>query len=121
MALAAGATRTAADPPRHRQHAILLIQLTPAHDSRTWIDFETPARAVQGAIDLYEDRLRSFNPLQRDIKYTVEDLFRFLDGLADLSCLLFDPALQAYAPKPREWIKQQALVYLQKQAKAIRR
>lgn len=99
---------------QHNQHTILLVQITQAKDSRTFLDYNTPEQAVLGAISLYEDRLRQFNPLQTNIKYTVEDLFEFFDGLGELACLVFDPILDAYQPKPPEYIKQKALVYLQR-------
>jgi hypothetical protein len=100
--------------PVVNQHTILLVQISQAKDSRTYLDYNTPEQAVLGAISLYEDRLRQFNPLQTNIKYTVEDLFEFFDGLGELACLVFDPILDAYQPKPPEYIKQKALVYLQR-------
>ena len=100
--------------PVVNQHTILLVQISQAKDSRTYLDYKTPEQAVLGAISLYEDRLRQFNPLQTNIKYTVEDLFEFFDGLGELACLVFDPILDAYQPKPPEYIKQKALVYLQR-------
>jgi hypothetical protein len=101
-------------------HTILLLQVTAAAASRTYLEFERPAQAVEGAIGLYEDRLREFNPLARRLKYTVEDLYAFFDGLQDLACLVFDARLKAYVPKPPEWIKQSALAYLQKRATRTR-
>ena len=100
--------------PVVNQHTFLLVQISQAKDSRTYLDYKTPEQAVLGAISLYEDRLRQFNPLQTNIKYTVEDLFEFFDGLGELACLVFDPILDAYQPKPPEYIKQKALVYLQR-------
>lgn len=103
-------------PTLHHAHTILLVQMTASEESRTYLEYEHPLQAVEGAIGLYENRLREFNPLARNIKYTVEDLIRFFDGLADIACLVFDPALTAYVPKPPEWIKQKALEFLQKKA-----
>ena len=103
-------------PQQPVNHTILLIQITQAKDTRTFHDYDSPEKAVVGAITLYEDRLRQFNPLQPKIKYTVEDLFEFFDDLGELACLVFDPSLQAYQPKPPEWIKQRALVYLQQKS-----
>jgi hypothetical protein len=100
-------------PSKPNNHTILLVQITQAKDTRTFLDFDSSGKAVVGAISLYEDRLRQFNPLQTNIKYTVEDLFEFFDSLAELVCLVFDPNLQAYAPKPPEYIKQRCLTYLQ--------
>ena len=77
---------------------------------------DNAAQAVEGAIRLYEDRLREFNPLARRLKYTVEDLYAFFDGLQDIACLVFDAQLKAYVPKPPEWIKQSALEFLQRRA-----
>jgi len=103
-------------PIQPQYHTILLVQLTPSKDTRTFLDYDAPEKAVVGAISLYEDRLRQFNPLQSKIQYTVEDLFEFFDGLSELACLVFDPNLQAYLPKPPEFVKKLALKILQKTA-----
>ena len=102
--------------PATEHHTILLVQLTPSKETRTFLDYNAPEKAVVGAISLYEDRLRQFNPLQPKIQYTVEDLFEFFDGLSELACLVFDPNLQAYLPKPPEFVKKLALKILQKSA-----
>ena len=104
-------------PKQPVYHTILLVQITQAKNTRTFLDYDTPEKAIVGAITLYEDKLREFNPLQTNIKYTVEDLFEFFDGLTELACLVFDPKLEAYQPKPPEFIKQRALVYLQQKSK----
>ena len=111
------ATKLSGETPKvSHEHTILLVQMTASEESRTYLEFEHPMQAIEGAISLYEDRLREFNPLARNIKYTVEDLNAFFDGLGDIVCLVFVPALTAYVPKPPEWIKQSALNFLQKKA-----
>ena len=105
--------QTNAGTRANNHHTILLVQITKSKDTRTFLDFDTPEKAVVGAISLYEDRLRQFNPAQPKIKYTVEDLFEFFEGLGELACLVFDPNVQAYLPKPFDYIKQRCLVYLQ--------
>ena len=116
---AAGAVATAA-PSDSTAHTILLLQITSTIESRTYLEFEHPMQAVEGAIGIYEDRLRKYNPLARRITYTIEDLHAFFDGLADIACLVFDAEIKAYVPKPPEWIKQSVLKFLQRRAMKTR-
>ena len=38
---------------------------------------------------MYERKLKEINPAVRDISYDVGDLYNFIDGLADMSALVY--------------------------------
>lgn len=43
---------------------------------------------MDGVVGLYELHLKKLNPNVKTIQYDVQDLFQYLDELADLSCLM---------------------------------
>jgi|TARA_B110000503_G_scaffold138260_1_gene224119 hypothetical protein len=55
-------------------------------------------------------------PNMRRLDYDVSDLYNYIDALSDLSALVYDPAINAYAPQNKEWVKQKCLAHLKKQA-----
>ncbi|KAE9452149.1 hypothetical protein C3L33_15948, partial [Rhododendron williamsianum] len=65
---------------------------------------------------LYERKLKELNPAIRNITYDIADLYNFMDGLADLSALVYDHSIQAYLPYDRQWIKQRTFRHLEKLA-----
>jgi hypothetical protein len=96
------------------QHTIVLIQYA-GNKSRTYFDYETVKNAMDGICQLFEAKLKQSNPNIRNIQYSVSDLFEWADGLADLSCLVFDPNTHQYKPHDREWIKKKVFEQLKKQ------
>jgi hypothetical protein len=42
-----------------------------------------------GICGLYERKLKELNPAIRNITYDISDLYNFIDGLADLSALVY--------------------------------
>lgn len=42
-----------------------------------------------GICALYERKLRELSPAMRNITYDIEDLYNFIDGLADMSALVY--------------------------------
>jgi len=99
------------------RHTILLIQTSNHVKSRTFHDFETITLALDGLLNLFEEKLRSQNPRQKQLTYDINDLYRFIDDLPDLSALVFNQQLAAYEPHNKEWLKQKLLVNLRRQAK----
>ena len=65
---------------------------------------------------LYEQKLKMDHPNTRNITYDVSDLFRYIDSLADLSALVYNPQIRAYEPYNKEWIKNRVFAHLKKQA-----
>ena len=70
-------------------HTILLVQPVANKASRTYSDFETVPQAVDGVLALFEKRLKELNPQMRQITYDINDLYRYIDTLQDLSALVF--------------------------------
>ncbi|KAL2548204.1 Enhancer of rudimentary-like protein [Forsythia ovata] len=70
----------------------------------------------KGICGLYERKLKEINPAIRNLSYDISDLYNFIDGLTDLSALVYDHSIQAYLPYDREWIKQKTLQHLKKLA-----
>ncbi|KHN84302.1 Enhancer of rudimentary -like protein [Toxocara canis] len=97
-------------------HTILLIQPTVRHDSRSWTDFESVTECIEGVCTIFEENLKKLNPDSASITYDVQNLFDFIDRLADLSCLVWQSDLEAYTAHNKEWIKEQIYSLLRKQA-----
>uniref|UniRef100_A0A0M3I5T7 Enhancer of rudimentary homolog n=1 Tax=Ascaris lumbricoides TaxID=6252 RepID=A0A0M3I5T7_ASCLU len=70
-------------------HTILLMQPTARHDSRSWTDFESLTECIEGVCQIFEENLKKLNPDSASITYDVQNLFDFIDRLADLSCLVW--------------------------------
>ncbi|CAK5105676.1 unnamed protein product [Meloidogyne enterolobii] len=78
-------------------HTILLIQSSAKVDSRTWSDYETLTDCMEAVCKIYEEHLKKLNPDLPCIQYDISDLFKFIDRLADLCCLVLDK--NVYVPK----------------------
>ena len=46
-----------------------------------------------GICRLYERKLKDLNPANQNITYDIADLYNFIDGLADMSALVYVPSL----------------------------
>eukprot|EP00824_Muranothrix_gubernata_P021006 TRINITY_DN4301_c0_g1_i1.p3 TRINITY_DN4301_c0_g1~~TRINITY_DN4301_c0_g1_i1.p3 ORF type:complete len:113 (+),score=15.98 TRINITY_DN4301_c0_g1_i1:128-466(+) len=98
------------------KHTLVLLQGTASNSSRTYYDYETVAMALDGICRMYEQRLKQVNPGVQNITYDVTDLYTFIDQLYDLTCLVFNPSLNAYVPNGKDWIKQRIYQHLSQQA-----
>ncbi|KAL5538094.1 hypothetical protein UlMin_045903 [Ulmus minor] len=65
---------------------------------------------------LYERKIKELNPAMRNISYDIADLYNFIDGLADMSALVYDHSVREYLPYDRQWIKQRTFQHLKKLA-----
>nr|CAN79214.1 hypothetical protein VITISV_025940 [Vitis vinifera] len=45
----------------------------------------------KGICGLYERKLKDLNPANQNITYDIADLYNFIDGLADMSALVYVP------------------------------
>nr|CAD2170492.1 unnamed protein product [Meloidogyne enterolobii] len=97
-------------------HTILLIQSSAKVDSRTWSDYETLTDCMEAVCKIYEEHLKKLNPDLPCIQYDISDLFKFIDRLADLCCLVLDK--NVYVPKGKDFIKEQIFILLRGQASA---
>ena len=60
---------------------------------------------MAGIVRLYEEDLKRLNPSMIEVKYTVDELFEYLDDLGDISSLVFEKETATYGPHGLEWIK----------------
>eukprot|EP01137_Pigoraptor_chileana_P005967 Opistho-2@49765 len=97
-------------------HTIVLVQPTRLLTSRTFSDYETVSQAMEGIVHMYEAHLKDVYPNRRNITYDISELFQYIDKLADLSCLVFTPNINAYAPFNKDWIKDKIVTMLKRQA-----
>ncbi|WOL17291.1 hypothetical protein Cni_G26082 [Canna indica] len=98
------------------RHSIILMQSSPNRATRTFMDYDSISQAMDGICGLYERKLKEINPTVQNITYDISDLYNFIDGLADLSALIFDHAIHAYLPYDRMWIKNRMFHHLKKLA-----
>ncbi len=74
-------------PPPPQSHTIILLQTSTNTQSRTYLDFDTQGKAMDAIVRMYEERLKAITPMAKNITYDVQDLFRYLDALTDISAL----------------------------------
>ncbi|CAL5358815.1 unnamed protein product [Camellia sinensis] len=122
------------------KHTIILMQTSQSRATRTFMDYDSISQAMDGRkplyklgnqnrykavarrdslksiCGLYERKLKELNPAIRNITYDIADLYNFIDGLADMSALVYDHSIQAYLPCDRQWIKQRTFQHLKKLA-----
>ncbi|CAK9023346.1 unnamed protein product [Durusdinium trenchii] len=95
-------------------HAILLVQYSDRSNSRTYSEHDTVSRAMDDICQMYEQVIK-MDGGRSQAKYTIEDLWAFVDRLEDIACLVYDTKLGEYRPHNREWIKNQVLKHLKVQ------
>ncbi|KAL3819094.1 hypothetical protein ACJIZ3_004999 [Penstemon smallii] len=98
------------------RHTIILMQTSQHRASRTFMDYDSISQAMDGICGLYERKLKELNPAIRNLTYDISDLYNFIDGLTDLSALVYDHSIQSYLPYDRQWIKHRTLQHLKKLA-----
>ena len=97
-------------------HTLILIQYTPAFESRGYMDFNGVKEAMDALVKMYEMKLKELNPNIAHITYDVSDLFKFFDSMTDLCALVFDPKSQKYDPRDRSWVKESVVSHLRNAA-----
>ena len=97
-------------------HTILLVQPTRKLEARSYGDFESMNEALEGLCRIYEEQLKRENPHQQTITYDISQLFDYIDGLTDLSVLVYDKTQSGYSPYNKEWIKDKLYGMLRRQA-----
>ena len=90
------------------KHTIILIQYTPAYQTRTYIDFPSVPEALDGyflaninililcrsfnfliaVVKLYEHKLKELNPTIPQITYDIKDLHNYIDSVHDMCALM---------------------------------
>ncbi|XP_004498795.1 enhancer of rudimentary homolog [Cicer arietinum] len=100
----------------NNRHTIILMQTSQNRATRTFMDYASISQAMDGICALYEKKLKELNPAIRNLSYDIMDLYNFIDGLADMSALVYDSSIHAYLPHDRQWIKQRTFQHLKKLA-----
>jgi hypothetical protein len=92
-------------------HSILLIQLNDDSDSsRSYHDFDSVGICLESISKMFERHLKNLNPLSTNITYDQEQLFAFLDQLADIRLLVeYD---SKFVLHDIEWIKDKIKIVL---------
>ncbi|KAJ6924924.1 hypothetical protein NC652_018011 [Populus alba x Populus x berolinensis] len=67
------------------------MQNSQNRSTRTFMDYDSISQAMDGICTLYERKLKDLNPANRNITYDIADLYNFIDGLADMSALVYFP------------------------------
>jgi hypothetical protein len=70
------------------RHTILLIQQTENPSTRTYYDFENRNGLIEGVLKLHEEALKTIFSHKPTITYDVADVYAFVDGFQDISCLV---------------------------------
>lgn len=109
-------TEAAAHLSQASKHTIILMQTSQNRATRTFMDYDSINQAMDGICALYERKLKELNPTIRNISYDISDLYNFVDGLADMSALVFEHSIQAYLPYDRQWIKRKTFDHLKRLA-----
>ena len=92
----------------------MLVQYSDRTNGKTYSEHDTLSRAMDDICQMYEQVIK-MDGGRSQVKYTVEDLWAFVDRLEDIACLIYDAKAGEYRPHNREWIKNQVLRHLQGQ------
>ncbi|XP_034655954.1 enhancer of rudimentary homolog [Drosophila subobscura] len=95
---------------------ILLIQLDSRDKSRSYAYFHSVDECLERVCKIYEEHLKRCTPCAHVITYDILQLFDFIDMLKDLTCLVFEEEANTYAPRNKDWIKNQISDKLRKEA-----
>jgi hypothetical protein len=53
------------------------------------------------------------------VKYDLTELVEYLDGISDLTCMVYNETQKIYLPHGRDWIKSRMYISLKRMAKKI--
>ena len=102
--------------PKPMRHTLLLTQKYKSPSSRTWSDYATTSEALEAVIADFERELRKLNPGNAKLTYSVADLHTYVDSLEDVSLMVADHVTKQYAPKGKDFLKNQLLQKLKSAA-----
>ncbi|KAL0487463.1 hypothetical protein AKO1_004196 [Acrasis kona] len=98
------------------KHTIILYQLNNVR-SRTYFDYPNISASMDGICQLFEAKLKQ-NSNQKNITYSVNDLYSWVDSLGDITALVYDADTYQYSPKDKEWVKRRLFEHLKRQVSA---
>lgn len=99
-------------------HTITLVQFHAAASSKTYVEHDSISGAMDGVCQMYEQAIKLQLGGDAAAKYTLEELWEFIDGLHDVACMVFNSKTGDYRPHNREWLKKKALQHLTAQVAA---
>lgn len=103
-------------PQPDQQHTLVLLQPTPHPTSKTYSDHPSLDTALDAIVAAFELQLSRTPHTPQHLQYDIAQLFAYVDRLPDLAVLLFEPALRAYQPHDKQWIKSAIYEHLKRQA-----
>ncbi len=75
-------------------HTVILMQFTGDDNSRTYLDFETVNEALEGILQIFEQKLKTVAQQEmsttQTLTYSLADLIAYLDKLQDCCCLTYN-------------------------------
>jgi len=95
-------------------HTIFMLQLT-TPDTRTYSDYDTLTQAVEAVVKLFEDDFKRKSGSDI-VTYDVNQMFDFLDTVADISFLVFKKETNMYSPMDKDAIKEKIYALLRQTA-----
>lgn len=93
-------------------HTITLVQFHGAASSKTYVEHDSISGAMDGVCQMYEQAIKLQLGTNEAAKYTLEELWEFIDSLHDVACMVFNSKTGDYRPHNREWLKKRALQHL---------
>ena len=84
-------------------------------NTNVWAQYDTVKKAIEGVIRMFEENLKLQQPGRANIKYSVDDLYNYVDRMTDLSCMCAAPG-GLYKPYDKAWIKRQIYSLLKLEA-----
>ncbi|EFJ09615.1 hypothetical protein SELMODRAFT_113284 [Selaginella moellendorffii] len=104
-----------------KKKILLLVQQNQNQSSRTYLEFDSIPLCMEGVCAMYEKKLKDLNPELTSICYDIGDLYDFIDGLKDISALVYDPNVHGFLPYDRQWIKHRSFQHLRKLAAPVQK
>ena len=91
---------------------VLLVQWTREEEFGQFLQFAQCEPMLEFLLTKFEEAKMNYESDQLTY-YSASDFFAYIDSLEELVVLQFNYKWDKYEPKPKEWIKTQALLYLQ--------
>lgn len=95
-------------------HIILLWQPTNDKTSSTYEQFTSLSHAMKSVLNRFETRLFAKHSNKTNVNYTVKDVYKYIDHLADFAALVLDNKSKTYMPRDKTWIKERLLEHIQR-------
>ena len=89
-----------AGQPENQRPCLLFLQVA-GPETRTFRNYPNVSIAFDALLALYEDSL----PPEEKLCIDLERYYKFIDDMPDLFLMLYDPAINAFEPHAKSWIK----------------